>query len=132
MIYHCEDVFKCRNEIKELIRLGLNREKVLTSKFNDTEVSSFTDDADLPEEKELINYLVSLDFETIKVIQTLMYIGREGGCKGDTPYEIYTKERAYMDERGWSKKAIEAAQIEEKMPLGAYLINGLGILQVQF
>lgn len=76
-------------------------------------------------EKELFDYLSSLDYETIKVIQTIMYIGRDASCiREDGTYDyFYTRE--CMDKRGWNEdKEIEALQIAEKLPLAEYLRNG--------
>ncbi len=134
MTYHCEVVFNYREVIKELIRLALNREKALTiSNQRDKETVINLGDISMEltnEEKELSEFIGRLDFEVIKVIQTVMYIGRDG-TKWDTPYDIYSNERKDMDDRGWNSKEIEANHMESKMPLGSYLINGLGILQIQ-
>ncbi|MEB9611472.1 DUF3775 domain-containing protein [Bacillus cereus] len=82
-------------------------------------------------EQLLESYLEKLDFETIKTLQTIMYLGRDREYdKADTPEEIYRKERGYFDSRGWNTKDIEINQMTEKAPLDQYLEAGLEILKI--
>ncbi|MFL0197637.1 PIN-like domain-containing protein [Clostridium sp. WILCCON 0269] len=84
-------------------------------------------------EKELRDYLHELDFETIKIIQTIMYLGRDGDYnEEDRVDERYSKFRQDLDELGWSKKDIEINQMVNKIPLDKYLIKGLKILGIEF
>ncbi|MFJ8116656.1 hypothetical protein [Bacillus mycoides] len=83
-------------------------------------------------EKELDAYLDGLDFEVIKTLQVIMYLGIVRDYdKEDTPEEIYRKEREASDSQGWNTKSIEINQMTEKLPLDEYLQNGLSILGVR-
>lgn len=79
--------------------------------------------------KELDAYLDGLDFEVVKTLQVIMYLGRDRNYdKQDTPQEIYRKQRAAFDSQGWNTKSIEINQMTEKLPLDEYLQDGLRIL----
>ena len=82
-------------------------------------------------EEELFDYLNSLDFETVKVIQTIMYLGRDHDyCKEDS-FEIrYNKYRKYHELNGWNEKEVEIMQMVQKMPLDTYLSDGFKILGI--
>jgi len=84
-------------------------------------------------ESQLEKYMSSLDFETIKIIQTIMYLGKdEEYNKNDTPQQIYTKERSNFDHQGWNKdKNVEINQMVEKVPFDQYLLNGFKILNIR-
>lgn len=83
------------------------------------------------EEKALDSYFNSLDFEVVKMIQSIMYLGRDRDYdKSDLPSEIYRKNREYMDQLGWATKEIEINQMVEKLPLDTYLQNGFRILEI--
>lgn len=83
--------------------------------------------------KELESVLDSLDFEAIKILQVIMYLGRdEDYDPKQPPEEIYKDYRSYFDKRGWNTKAIETGQMTEKVPLGSYLENGFSILGITF
>lgn len=80
---------------------------------------------------ELVAYLNELDYEVVKTIQVIMYLGRDEDYDGyDIPEEIYRKQRKYFDSLGWNNKVIEINQIAEKMPLDIYLTNGFKILDI--
>ena len=81
-------------------------------------------------EKQLYEYMHKLDFETIKIIQVIMYIGRDGSDEVD-PTAIYDKQRHDFDKDGWNTKEIETQQILQKMPLHIYLLKGCEMLQIQ-
>lgn len=78
-------------------------------------------------------YLSSLDFETIKVIQTIMYLGRDKDYKNIVnPEERYKRERESLDQgKGWASKEIEIDQIVGKVPLDKYLSDGFKILEIK-
>lgn len=82
-------------------------------------------------EKELFDYLDSLDFETVKIIQTIMYLGRDHDyCKEDS-FEIrYDKYRKYHELSGWNEKEVEIMQMVQKIPLDTYLRDGFKILGI--
>jgi hypothetical protein len=94
-------------------------------KFDETEEGKQLQQYD----KEIVDYLEKLDFEVIKIIQTLMYLGRDDEYPNLIPEQRYKKERQYFDKKGWQTKSIEIGQICEKMPLDKYLKSGLDILQ---
>lgn len=74
-----------------------------------------------------------LDFETIKVLQVIMYLGRDREYdKQDTPEEIYRKDREYFDSQGWNTQSIETNQMIGKVPFDQYLEIGLEILQIRY
>lgn len=83
-------------------------------------------------EDELEAYLHTLDFETIKVVQTIMYLGRDKDYKEITNgEERYKKERESLNKnKGWKTIDIEIDQIAEKMPLDKYLKEGFEIIGI--
>ncbi|QPK89801.1 DUF3775 domain-containing protein [Bacillus velezensis] len=83
------------------------------------------------EDMELNNYLDRLTFEDIKVLQTVMYLGRDKDYDSKmSSAEIYREQRGFFDNEGWQRKEIEAGQMSEKTPLDRYIINGLDILNI--
>ncbi len=132
MGYHSLEVAEYYKDIVELIRLGLNREVYSKSKSSDLSIDNLRQNYNASPERELREYLGNMDFEEIKIIQTTMYIGRDGNFGGNTPDEIYRNAREYFDKHGWNTKEIEITQIIEKIPLGKYLISALGLLQIGF
>ncbi len=82
-------------------------------------------------ENELFDVLNGLDFESIKIIQTIMYIGRDHDYDRNDSYETrYKKYRESLDFRGWNEKEIEVDQIVQKVPLDNYLKDGFEILGI--
>lgn len=80
---------------------------------------------------QLRTYCETLDFETIKVLQTIMYLGRDRDYDyNDTPEEIYKKQREYFDLQGWNTQEIETNQMIGKKPLPQYLREGFEILKI--
>ena len=76
-------------------------------------------------ENELFEYISNLDYESIKDLKTLMYLGRD--CEYEQYYgmERFDMCRKFWDEMGWNdNKMIEVENIAEKLPLGEYLIKG--------
>lgn len=84
-------------------------------------------------DKALTEYLDKLDFEQIKILQTIMYLGRDQDYdSNDTPEQIYKKQREYFDNLGWNEKWMEVEKILEKAPLDQYLKKGLEILKIEY
>lgn len=82
-------------------------------------------------EQELFNFLNSLDFESVKIIQTIMYIGRDHDYDKTDSYEArYEDYRKSLDSNGWNNKEIEVSQIVQKVPLDIYLKDGFDILGI--
>lgn len=80
---------------------------------------------------ELDDYLQSLDFDEVKMLQTVMYLGRDQDYdKSLPPHLIYENEFDYFEKDGWVSKEVEINQMTEKMPLADYLKSGLDILKV--
>jgi len=105
---------------RDIIKLAEKRRKFVE---NDQEYTK--------EDVALDNYMDNLDFEDVKVLQTVMYLGRDREYNKDlSPNEIYKEEREYFDTNGWVSKKVEANQMLEKTPLDQYLVNGLKILKV--
>ncbi|HEF5706433.1 DUF3775 domain-containing protein [Bacillus thuringiensis] len=99
------------------------------------EISAFHKSSEgqkLEEKKQVLKkYLEELDFDTVKIIQSIMYLGRDRDHdKQDTPEEIFRKLREDFDALGWHSKSIEINKIVEKAPLDEYLEDGLKILQI--
>jgi len=81
------------------------------------------------DERALSAYLHSLEYDEIKDLQTLMYVGRGDASEDGTGAQQFRALRAYFDERGWNKdRTIEIGQMTEKLPLGDYLKQGKEIL----
>lgn len=82
---------------------------------------------------KLEDYLESLDFETIKIIQTIMYLGRDKEYDELPRPELrYKKLREYFGKSGWSTKEIEINQMVSKMPFSKYLKDGFEILGIKY
>ena len=82
-------------------------------------------------EQELFNFLNSLYFESVKIIQTIMYIGRDHDYDKTDSYEArYEDYRKSLDSNGWNDKEIEVSQIVQKVPLDIYLKDGFDILGI--
>lgn len=82
--------------------------------------------------RELSEFLNSLDYEVIKALQVIMYIGKDSNyMESDGTYN-YEKTRKCFDHEGWADdKSIEVSQMVEKLPLDKYLKDGfekLGIV----
>lgn len=83
--------------------------------------------------KKLTDYLETLKYEDIKIIQTIMYIGR------DTSYGIKNEEidsdklfQEFYISLTWDEnKYIEINQIIEKEPLDKYLTRGMELLKIK-
>lgn len=123
--------------IHNVISLARNREKVPSLMGGNCSVKSVIDVFSAKEnpeferlDKELFNYLDSLDYETLKVIQTIMYLGKNNDYNRDLLGEdIYIDYRQYMDEIiGWNTKEEAVLKIDEKSQLADYLENGLSII----
>lgn len=82
-------------------------------------------------EQKLFDLLNNLDFESVKIIQTIMYIGRDHDYNKTDSYETrYVKYRNSLDINGWNDKEIEVSQMVQKVPLDRYLKDGFDILGI--
>jgi hypothetical protein len=124
---------------KEVISLAENwREAHDSSGFEGGSIREFHAFQDTPAgkrivalERELDEHLNSLDFEDVKMLQAVMYLGRDRDYdKSLPPNAIYKNELDYFNRQGWASKEIEIGQMTEKMPLADYLKSGLKILKV--
>lgn len=127
-----KDISSLKNyldDIWEIIRIASERSDEYWSKNKEGEPVELSWDIDelaySGKEKELFDYISSLDYEEIKTIQTIMYIGRDGSCAEEDGTYDYFKTRKRMDAKGWNEdKDIEAMQMVEKIPLADYLRKG--------
>ena len=79
----------------------------------------------------LSSYLNSLDFETIKVVQVIMYLGRDNEYNELADgYQRYANLRKDFDSQGWNTKEVEVNQIISKCPFAQYLKAGMRILGI--
>lgn len=79
----------------------------------------------------LNNYMGSLNFDDVKMLQTIMYLGRDCDYdKTQSPLDIYNDHFGYIGGSGWKTKDIEINQMTEKLPLADYLRSGLEILGI--
>lgn len=128
-----------RNEFREVIRLAKGRRSAHEESPEISTIETLKNmanvnykDEETEAELRLEEYLRTLDFETIKVLQTIMYLGRDKDYDKDLgPKEIYLRERSYFDNQGWNTKEIEINQMVEKLPLDEYLESGLHILKIR-
>ncbi|PFV70918.1 DUF3775 domain-containing protein [Bacillus thuringiensis] len=134
MLEELNGVFKDVINLARDCRVYYEKQSIGSSPKDIHEFTKSSKGKELNKKEELLdNYLENLDFETIKTLQTIMYLGRDKEHdRGDTPEEIYRKERAYSDSRGWETKSIEINQMTEKAPLDIYLKSGLEILQIRY
>lgn len=127
-----KDISSLKNyldDIWEIIRIASERSDEYWSKNKEGEPVELSWDIDelaySGKEKELFDYISSLDYEEIKTIQTIMYIGRDGSCAEEDGTYDYFKTRKRMDAKGWNEdKDIETMQMVEKIPLADYLRKG--------
>lgn len=127
-----KDISSLKNyldDIWEIIRIASERSDEYWSKNKEGEPVELSWDIDelaySGKEKELFDCISSLDYEEIKTIQTIMYIGRDGSCAEEDGTYDYFKTRKRMDAKGWNEdKDIEAMQMVEKIPLADYLRKG--------
>lgn len=84
------------------------------------------------EKKEALeNYLNTQDFEDVKIMQVVMYIGRDTEQSNVKPAaELFEDNYNAFDRNGWNKKSIEVSQMVQKVPLDEYLIKGKELLNL--
>lgn len=94
-------------------------------------------------DSKLWRYLNSLDNDTIKIVEVMMYVGRdysyvsEEGIDNeeikhlDTPFEFFTKVYNDFSDRGWESQSIVANQIYGKAPLDKYLERAIKLLNIE-
>lgn len=81
--------------------------------------------------KELSDFLNSLDYEVVKALQVIMYIGRDSSCMEDDGTYSYVKTRNSFDRQGWDDdKSIEVHQMVQKTHLYEHLKNGFDKLKI--
>lgn len=83
----------------------------------------------VPADADLRAYVKTLDYEMVKIIQIIMYIGRDGSILTN-PVEIYIIARREFELNGWNRRDIEENQMLNKLPLHDYLENGCKILGI--
>lgn len=81
-------------------------------------------------EKALLDYLEEQDYEVIKNIMVIMYLGRDKVYdETQCPEEIFKQQRDCF-ENHWDERDILIDQITSKIPLDKYLRSGLRILEI--
>lgn len=129
-----EDLIEVFKKVLDL-SYNLKRDEKTWSAVSSKDFFSNPDNMKISNEKKALDdYFNSLDFEIIKILQCIMYLGRdEDYDSSDIPQAIYEKQRQYFDDTiGWNTKEIEINQITEKSPvLYNYFINGFKILDIQ-
>lgn len=131
-----------RNVFKDILELADERETRYKERKREPIVSldELMNQPDMEEDegleeinKKLYDYFSELSFENIKIIQTIMYLGRDKDYDKNNPPElIYQKFREDFDKcSGWSEKNIEISQMIQKIPFNIYLRNGLEILNIK-
>lgn len=128
MLNDLMNVFSKVLDLAEKRRLSEPNEDVIIN-FSDIELDDL---AESEEEHNLRTYIESLDYETIKTLMIIMYLGRDRDYnRNDPPEKILHEQRKYFDLLGWSgEKEIEVDQMVGKLPLGEYLRTGLSILNI--
>lgn len=82
-------------------------------------------------EKELSDFLNTLDYEVVKALQVIMYIGRDSSCMEEDGTYSYELSRERFDRQGWNEdKSIEVCQMVEKKHLYKYLKDGFDKLNI--
>lgn len=83
-------------------------------------------------EKDLTDFLNSLDFEVIKALQTIMYVGRDASLAESDGTYSYQSVRELLDRQGWNhEKDVEVNQMVEKADLEKYLKKGFEKLNIK-
>ena len=144
---HRQYNLKNYTEILKTVRLfALDRERKTDAEDRYT-LSSFAD-IDLSRiqaernEDQLLNYLHKQTMDAIKIIQTVMYIGRDFADQYDTQQEISIPVanpdalvvgwmRDLKAGTGWKSKTVEIEMIYEKASLGTYLSKAFEILGIK-
>ena len=83
--------------------------------------------------EELRNYLKSLSYDEVKIVGTIMLLGREGKRNEKlTGEELLNDELEYMDKVvGWNGKDEDISYILDKNPLSSYLRQGIELLNLK-
>lgn len=159
--FHIEDYRDILFNVYELARERSQNEEGADNTFSFTSPHFDVDEIVAKREtSKLLNYLQSLDMDSIKVIQTVMYIGRDYEMEpysdeemevfierqaDDPEYQIPEKQIVVSDSNkvvnewmneikngtGWESKEIEINQIYGKSPLDLYLQRAFRILQIR-
>lgn len=116
--------------LRKIISLAEIRDKAAEHEYGeDGVIESVVDLSDISieekeEDKALYEYLKSLQYDAIKVIQVIMYIGR-GDFLDDDGTSSFSEAWSFFEQQGWNvNKEVEAMQIYEKAPLAEYLRDG--------
>ncbi|EIV99913.1 DUF3775 domain-containing protein [Thermoanaerobacter siderophilus] len=107
--------YNIKNILVEVIKLAEKRRmaeeaKEKTKNLKDFELQSLLDESD--KEKKLRDFLNNLDFETIKTIQTIMYLGRDKDYKkGESPVERYINHWLFLSgAKGGQRKRLKLSK----------------------
>lgn len=121
--------------------IAFKRQSELAEKRSKEEKNSISDDSNLgtlvflnseefkttnESSNDISNYLMSLSFDDVKFISTIMYIGRE-----DSFEEKITAERLYSERYSninFKTKELDVVAIAEKSSLDEYLRRGIELI----
>lgn len=116
-----EEVIKLAKEIT-ILKKSENGEEI--NKDNLYEVRD--------KESDLIKYLNEQDYEILKDIITVMYIGVDmDHDKEESPKMIFDLEKMFLSSQGWAQKEILIYTISCKSLLDEFLKDGLKVLNIE-
>lgn len=77
-------------------------------------------------EKEIENFMMALEYDVLKDIMAIMYIGAVGcdGLEPDAAFEIF------KETISWSGKKLDVTHVIEKSPLDKYIKVGCELLKI--
>lgn len=125
-----------RGILREVLRKSREYSSIGEKQRGITSFSDLVEDNNLEEWRnyriQFGDYLNALDFETVKIIQVIMYLGRDEDYNiNDSTADIYRKFREDFDKNGWNTQELEVNQILGKSPrLYGYFLNGYKILKI--
>jgi len=131
MLEQYKYVFKIIIMLSEERAKCINQDTVGDSVINSSEVNENYEYSKYS--RLLLDFSESLEYETIKVVQTVMYLRRDKDYNETLEKDnIYDAVRKYMDNKiGWSTKGQEIFQMIEKFFWGQYLTDGIKILEIE-
>lgn len=123
------------NVLMKIIALAKERREVTADEgvvtLSTSAIQDYYDSEENDRERQLSSalyeYLLQLQFEEVKFVQTLMYIGRDESLEENVDAESLYKD-VYASLR-WDTQELEAEEIVDKMPLDEYLRRGMELME---
>ncbi len=118
-----------RDVLNEVIDLAREKRGILDSS-NDFNLEGMEESPYSTARKRLTDYLESLSYDQVRIIQTVMYVGRDTSYEMTdiNPKDLY--EEKFNSLTWHENKSIEISQIVQKESLDEYLIKGIEILRI--